>query len=94
MKVFLIYEENHGVIGICANKMSCVIDYLLLTDWFSPDLVISYEEKENKIEYFTLGVLQLQNPNWEEYLKGLSVDEFNEMFEGTFYLEEEEVFSD
>lgn len=94
MKVFIIYEENHGLIGVCANRMSCVIDYLLLTDWLSPDLVISYEEKENKIEYFTLGVLQMQNPNWEEYLKGLSFDDFNEMFEGTFYLEESEVFSD
>lgn len=94
MKVFIIYEENHGLIGVCANRMNCVIDYLLLTDWLSPDLVISYEEKENKIEYFTLGVLQMQNPNWEEYLKELSFDDFNEMFEGTFYLEESEVFSD
>lgn len=94
MKVFLIYEENHGLIGVCANRMSCVIDYLLLTDWFSPDFVISYEEKEDKIEYFTLSDMQKENPNWTEYLQGLSVDEFNELFEGSFYITEEEVFSD
>lgn len=94
MKVFLIYEENHGLIGVCANKMSCVIDYLLLTDWLSPDFVISYEEKEDEIKYFTLSDLQKQHPNWTEYLKWLSVDEFNKLFEGSFYLEEEEVFSD
>lgn len=94
MKVFIIYEENHGMIGVCANRMRCVIDYLILTDWFSPDLVISYEEKEDGIEYYTLSDMQKENPNWIEYLHGLSFDEFNELFEGSFYLEEAEVFSD
>lgn len=94
MKVFIIFEENHGMIGVCANRMSCVINYLLLTDWLSRDFVISYEEKEDGIEYFTFSDMQKQNPNWKEYLQGLSFDEFNELFEGSFYLEEEEVFSD
>ena len=94
MKVFLIYEENHGVIGVCANIMSCVIDYLILTDWLSPDLVLSYEETENGVEYRTLSDMQKENPNWKEYLQGLSVDDFNELFEGSFCLEEEEVFSE
>lgn len=94
MKVFLIYEENHGVIGVCANRMNCVIDYLILTDWLSPDIVLSYEETENGMEYHTLSDMQKENPNWEEYLQGLSVDDFNKLFEGSFYLEEEEVFSE
>lgn len=94
MKVFLIYEENHGVIGVCANRMSCVIDYLILTDWLSPDIVLSYEETENGMEYHTLSDMQKENPNWKEYLQGLSVDDFNELFEESFCLEEEEVFSE
>ena len=94
MKVFLIYEENHGLIGVCANTMGCVIDYLILTDWLSPDFVFSYEETEDGMEYYTLGSMQKQNPNWKEYLQGLSVDEFNKLFEESFYLEEEEVFSE
>lgn len=94
MKVFLIYEENHGLIGVCANTMSCVINYLILTDWLSPDFVFSSEETENGVEYFTLRDVQEKNPNWKEYLQGLSVDEFNEWFEGTFYIEENEVFSE
>lgn len=94
MKVFLIYEENHGVIGVCVNRMSCVINYLLQTGWLSPDFVFSYEETENGIKYFTLDDMKKGNPNWKESLQGLSVDEFNELFEGAFYLEEEEVFSE
>lgn len=94
MKVFIVFEENHGMIGVCANRMSCVINYLLQTIWLSPDFVISYEEKEDGIEDYTLGDMQKENPNWKEYLYGLSIDEFNELFEGAFYLEENEVFSE
>lgn len=91
MKVFIIFEENHGMIGVCANRMSCVINYLLQTDWLSPDFVIYYGDG---VEDFTLSDMQKKNPNWKEYLQGLSIDEFNELFEGGFYLEENEVFSD
>lgn len=94
MKVFIIFEENHGMIGVCANRMSCVINYLLQTYWLSPDFIISYEEKEDEVECFSLSDMQKQNLNWKEYLQGLSFDEFNELFEGAFYLEEAEVFSD
>lgn len=94
MKVFLIYEENHGIIGVCENRMSCAINYLIQTDWLSPDFVFSSEETEDGVEYFTLGDVQEKNPNWKEYLQGLPVDEFNEWFEGAFYIEENEVFSE
>lgn len=95
MKVFLIHEENHGVVGVCVNRVSCVINYLILTDWLSPDIVLFYEDIDDECEKMvTLGDLQKRNPNWKEYLQGLSIDEFNELFEGFFYLEEEEVFSD
>lgn len=95
MKVFLIHEENHGVVGICVNRMSCVINYLILTDWLSPDIVLFYEDIDNDYEEeVTLRDLQKKDPNWKEYLQGLSVDDFNELFEGSFYLEEEEVFSE
>lgn len=94
MIVFLIFEENHGIIGVCENRVSCAINYLIQTDWLPTDFVISYEEKEDRIEYYTLGDMQKENPNWKEYLYGLSIDEFNELFEGAFYLEENEVFSE
>lgn len=91
MKVFLIYEENHGVVGVCENRVSCVISYLIQTDWLSPDMVL-YENIDD--EGVTLRDLQKKNPNWKEYLQGLSIDDFNELFEGSFCLEEEEVFSE
>lgn len=91
-KVFLIYEENHGVIGVCVNRVSCVIDYLIQTDWLSSDIVLFSEDIDE--EEVTLRDLQKKNPNWKEYLQGLSIDDFNELFEGSFYLEEEEVFSE
>lgn len=95
MKVFLIYEENHGVIGVCENRVSCVIDYLIQTDWLSPDILLFTEEIDDENEEeVTLRDLQKKNPNWKEYFQKLSVDEFNELFEGSFYLEEEEVFSE
>lgn len=92
MKVFLIYEENHGVIGVCENRVSCVIDYLIQTDWLSPNMVLFDENIDD--EEVTLRDLQKNNPNWKEYLQGLSIDDFNALFEGCFYLEEDEVFSD
>ena len=95
MKVFLIYEENHGVIGVCENRVGCAIDYLIQTDWLSPDILLFTEEIDNEnVEEVTLGDLQKKDPNWKEYLQGLSVDYFNELFEGSFCLEEEEVFSE
>lgn len=78
MKVIVIHEENRGVIGIAKNVFSA-ITWLINLQWLSENDVWP-EEAQDWVEIKTLYSV-------DELVK-MSRNEFNAIFEGSFYLEE------
>lgn len=85
--VITINEENHGQIGIAKNYVSA-IDFLINDYWLTGDNEVECE-KNLTDDYSVFTVL---GEDWQEKVKALSIDEFNELFMWHFELTEVEVY--
>lgn len=86
MKVILIHEDNHGLIGVAKDYQSA-ITFLVKHDWLNG--VCDFWDEEN-----SKWVL-VQNhfgDNWQTIFENLSLKEFNQLWEGCFMLVEEEIY--
>ena len=88
MKVIVIREDNHGLIGLALAYQNA-ISFLIENNWFgSQTEVMNSNEEWVTVEEF-VGL-----PNgWEEKIREWGLQKFNEVFEGCFYLEEMEVYN-
>lgn len=85
MKAIVINEDNHGFIGLAANY-PWAIDFLIKEDWLNSACDF-WDEKNSK----WVSVQNYFGDNWQAVLKGLTLEEFNRLWEGCFMLVEEEV---
>lgn len=83
MKVYIIHEENHGVIGVADSHKSAV-QFLIDEKWITGNFEIWDEEKR---EYYTL----ITKP---EEIKAWDRKQFNDFFEGCFWIEEANLITD
>lgn len=86
MKVIVIEEENHGMIGI-AKSYADAVHMLVNQDWLS-ELTEIYKEDFDK----TVLLVEDLGEEWFAKLLEWSIKQFNECFDGCFYFTEEEVY--
>ena len=90
MTIINVNEENHGhiVLALCYRS---AIDFLTYYNWLTADTEISFwSDKINDFDLMT--VSHALGENWEEQIYNLTIDEFNDMFEGSFWLCPERVY--
>lgn len=85
MKVVVIYEENHGMLGLALDYPNA-INFLIEKGWLT-----STEEIIENYKWFTIA--EVFGENWKDKLKELDIEKFNQYFEGCFRLEEMEVYN-
>ena len=79
--VIVISEECHGTIGYAYDVYSAVM-FLLGDHWIDENTVVDELGMTIKEKF---GIL------WQEELSGLTIDQFNNLFEDRFLLIEEKV---
>ena len=80
MNAIVIYEDNHGFIGLAADY-PWAIDFLIKEDWL-----------DGNTEVFRGVLLKEIFPKWYEEIKSWDIEKFNKFFECLFYLEPMEVY--
>lgn len=85
MKVIVISEECHGYIGLATNYKAA-IDFLVDEKWMSTDIEI-YDETIDNFRH-----LSEVFADFRHYFKNeMTMEDFNNFWDGTFYLEAVEV---
>jgi hypothetical protein len=82
MKVINIDEECHGHIGIATN-VETAVDFLIKKGWLYGYSEIYTDSDEWKSLEAVFG------SEWEKEIHSWTLDHFNDVFEGCFYLREE-----
>ena len=86
-KVIVIREDNHGVIGVASTVFSALM-FLVETEWLNSQFDY-YDEKTDSFK----PIIEVFGESWEQTLVEIeTIDEFNEFFDGSFHLEEFELF--
>lgn len=80
MKIVIIHEDNHGVIGVAKNVFSA-ITWLIDSQWLTENCDVWSKEAQEWVALRTLHSV-------DELVK-MSRNDFNSFFEGSFYLEED-----
>ena len=85
MTVIVITETSYGIIGVVKNKQD-MIDYLIDTHWLNEytELKFTLDNNPTVIDYF--------GESWKNILKAITLEEFNRLFDDSFYCSEEEVW--
>lgn len=86
MKVILVHEDNHGLIGIAKDYQSALA-FLVKHDWLNG--LCEFWDDENS-EW--VSIQNYFGDNWQTVLEELTLKDFNLLWEGCFTLEEAEVF--
>lgn len=83
MKVILVNEDNHGLLGIAVDYHRA-IDFLIETGWLYDDTEVWVGESEC--------FLKDTFSNWREEIKSWDIEKFNEFFCCIFWLQSVEVY--
>ena len=86
MKVVTISEDSHGEIGI-ANNYKNAIKFLIKEGWLENCFPIYNYDMD---EWSTPE--ELYGSDWQATFENWEIDMFNDVFEGSFILSEQEVF--
>lgn len=85
--VVLIYEDNHGLIGV-ANNYRNAIDFLINGHWID-DFVEAWDEKTDTWHR----LVELEGEDWADRMRDKwDIDDFNDFWEDSFTLVLTEVF--
>lgn len=84
-KVYCIYEDNHGMIGI-AKDYSSAIDGLVKEEWLCGDTELIDEDDNSFTVEGKIG------KEWLEKIKKWDVTTFNIFFEGCFWIYATEIW--
>lgn len=85
--VVLIEEENHGMIGVAKDYPSA-IDFLVNQGWLDE----SFEVWVDNEDYLTQTIKDKLGENWKEIILSWDTEQFGNFFDGSFYLNIEEVY--
>lgn len=86
MKIITITEENHGVIGAVTRK-DLILPWLVRENWLNQFTEI-YDEKIHNYR----PIKDIFGLTWYQSLIALNFDNLRNLFDGTFYFSEEEVW--
>ena len=86
--VITIQEDNHGLIGI-AKDYSSAIDFLVNKNYWLNEKFEVWVDNE---DYLTQSIKDKLGENWKEIVSTWTIEQFNNFFEGSFYLIVEEVY--
>lgn len=87
MKVIVINEDNHGVIGV-AKDVNSVVSFLIKENWLDENTYICHD---NGSGWVWEPIKEVYSKDWEHFLRFLTVEQFNEVLVCCFYLETWEV---
>lgn len=84
-KVILVSEDNHGLLCVVKDFQSAV-DYLIKEYWVDEATEVYNDAKS---EWVRLD--ELFGEDWEKEVRNLSRESFEELFDESIYLEDEEI---
>ena len=86
MKIILVNEECHGLIGV-AKDYRAAIRFLIDKDWLNDftEIWVRDYEYERLSEKLGEDWVDTMTENW-------NINDFNDFWEGSFYLEEEDLY--
>lgn len=85
-KVILVSEDNHGLLCVVKDFQSAV-DFLIKEYWVDEATEVYNDAKS---EWVRLD--ELFGENWEKEVRHLSRESFEELFDESIYLEDEEIY--
>lgn len=86
--IILIEEDNHGIIGVAKNYSSA-IDFLIDTDWLDENFEVWVDNED----YLTQSIKEKLGEEWVAIIRDdWDIEQFNNFFEGSFYLTVEELY--
>ena len=85
--VVTIQEDNHGLIGIAKDYPSA-IDFLINENWLDKKFEVWVDNED----YLTQSIKDKLGENWKEIISTWDTEQFNNYFDGNFYLAIEEVY--
>lgn len=87
MKVVVIYEENHGFIGL-AKDYNAALDFLMGNNWLDGSTEIWSDDEDDwtRLDKF-------YGPNWMFIIREWNIDHFNDNID-LLRLEVQEVFGE
>lgn len=92
MTVIQIHEDNHGLIGI-AKDYKYAINFLINEGWLDDYTEVFVGENEEGMgEYQRL--IEVFGEGWVDKMLNWDIENFNEYWNGSFRLEETEVYGD
>lgn len=86
MIIYIIYEDNYGVLGV-ADSYESAVQFLIDNEWLTEDFEILDRE-----EYYSRPLYALEIK--PEEIKAWNIDKFNDFFDGNFYIEEANLITD
>lgn len=90
MKVIVIEEECHGFIGIVQDEKD-IVNFLMEEDWLNAGTGIpTFNSTKKEWEYPSIE--NVLGENWKRILKSKSLEELNDIFDGSFWFREEKVY--
>lgn len=84
-KVILVSEDNHGLLCVVKDFQSA-IDFLIKECWIDEATEVYNDAKS---EWVRLD--ELFGEEWEKEVRNLSRESFEELFDESIYLEDEEI---
>ena len=93
MRVIIVCEENHGIIGVArieGEQAKWAVELLIEKDWLTDSTDIYHETEDNDACWDT--VKQVYGEHWEDFMKNLTINEFNEIWEGCFWVESHPIY--
>lgn len=89
MRAIVVCEDNHGIIGIAraeGEQARWAVELLIEKEWLTGNTDI-YHKPEDDDEACWDAVKQVYGEHWKDFMKNLTINEFNEIWDGCFYLE-------
>lgn len=80
MKVYIIHEDNNGVIGV-ADSYESAVQFLVDKEWMTGNFEIWDSEKDYSRPLYTLEIKPEEVKTW-------NISKFNDFFNGDFEIEE------
>ena len=85
MIIYIIHEDNHGVLGV-ADSYESAVQFLIDNEWLTEDFEIWNSE-----EYYSRPLYALEIK--PEEIKAWNINKFNDFFDGDFYIEEDNLIT-
>lgn len=85
MKIILVNEECHGLIGV-AKDYSAAVRFLIDKDWLNDYTEIWVRDGDYRRLIDVLG------EDWADKMTNWGLDNFNDFWDGSFCLEEEDLY--